>query len=249
MAHDVRYLAMEPASAGLGLGRPLARLLLIPAVLLTVIGGYVSWNWLDDHFFSIGLEDAGQTTVNEATLLESVRSFELVTRKDTFDTRSNTDFHQRLNLGVTKIGLPGFLAGQGLDVEADVTVSAGVDLSQVTASDIEVIQQGESAVVVVRIPEAQVTSTEIAPDSFDISTDKGLLNRLGGTVGLGGKDVRDGSVAAVADLAREEAISQGILERARADAREQLQAFLQSLPQPGEGTVTYLVEYAVPPAH
>ena len=251
MAEDVRYVAIQPAAAsgGFNPGRAASWLLLLSTLAMLIIGGFVSWRWFEEHLFGMGLEDAGTTTVDQATLLESVRSFELVTRKDTYDTRSNTDFHQRLNLGVAKVGLPGFIAGQELDVEAEVTVSAGVDLSQVRAEDIQVIQQGDDAVVVVRIPEAQLTSTEVNPDSFDISTGKGLLNRLGGAVGLGGPDVRDGALSAVTGLAREEALRGGILTQARSDARDQLQAFLQSLPQPGNGQVTYLVEYQAAPAH
>lgn len=250
MSEQVQYVpVVRSGGGGFNPGRIAGWVSLLGALVLLVIGGLVTWNWMDEHFFSIGLEDGGSTTVDQAVLLERVHAFELVTAKDTFDTRSNTDFHQRLNLGLTKFSLPGFVAGQELDVRAQVTVSAGVDMSQVTPQDIEVIQNGDGTVVIVRIPTAQITSTEVDPATFDISTGKGLVNKLGSTVGLGGQDVRDGAVQAVTSIATEEAVRGGLLNEASAEAKTRLQGFLQSLPQ-GEGSkVTYLVEYQAPPAH
>jgi hypothetical protein len=172
-----------------------------------------------------------------------------VTTRDTYDTNSNTEFHKRLNLGITKMDLPGFVAGEELDVSAQVTVAAGVDLSGIQPEDIEIIEQAGGAVVLVRIPEAQIMGTEIGADSFDISTSQGLLDRIGSTVGLGGRDVRDGSVAAVTSIAQEVAVRGGLLDEARVAARDQLQAFLQGLPQPEGGSVTYRVEFQAPAPH
>lgn len=246
MSQPVQYVPVLRAAGGFSPGRAAGWLSLLGATLLLILGGFASWNWLDDHFFSIGLEDAGSTTVNQADLLERVHAFELITAKDTYDTSSNTDFHQRLNLGLTKFNLPGFVAGQELDVRAQVTVSAGVDMSQVTPEDIQVIQNGNGTVVVVRIPQAQVTSTEVDPQTFDISTGKGLINKLGSSVGLGGHDVRDGALEGVTSIAREEAVRGGLLNEASAEAKARLQAFLQSLPQAEGSHVTYLVEYQAP---
>lgn len=214
----------------------------LSTLLVLTVGGYVGWNWMHDHIFSIGIEDAGQVTVNQASLLEQVRTFELVTVKDTYDSRSHTAFNKRLNAGFTKIGLPGWVAGQDLKVTAKVTVAGGVDMAQVRPEDIQVIQNGQDAVVVVRIPEAQVTSTEIDANSFDISTSAGILTRIGNTVGLGDRDVRDSAVGAVTNLARDQAVADGILAQAQQEARTRLQAFLQALPQSGPGHITYLVE-------
>ena len=218
-------------------------------ISFAALGAFLSWRWIDDNILSLGIEDAGTTTVNTAELAERVQSFELVTMKDTYDTRSNKDFHQRLNLGLTKVGLPGFIAGQELDVEARVRVSAGVDLSEVTPEDIEVIQNGDDAVVVVRIPEAQLTSTEVEAESFDIDTSAGLLTHFRNTIGLDGKDVRDDALESVTEVAREEALRSGITDEATRAAREQLQAFLQSIPQTGDGTTTYLVEVQPNPSN
>ncbi|MEO8541022.1 MAG: DUF4230 domain-containing protein [bacterium] len=245
MSENIHYIPSQPASALRPGGAPRWAGILV-LTTLAIIGGLVSWNWLDNHFFSIGLEDAGSTTVDQAVLLQRVQAFELVTAKDTYDTRSNTDFRQRLNLGVTKFKLPGFVAGQELDVKAEVTVSAGVDMAQISANDIEVIQQGTGSVVIVRIPQAQITSTEINPDSFDISTGKGLVTRFTSTVGLGGRDVRDGAVEAVTSIAQEEAVRGGLLNVASLEAKARLQNFLQSLPQDAKSNVTYLVEYQAP---
>ncbi len=222
----------------------------VVVLLFAVLGGFVAWRWVDGNLLGIGLEDAGATTVDEAQLVERVRAFELVTTRDTYDTRSNTDFHKRLNLGVKTFGLPGFLAGEELDVKAQVEVAAGVDLAGITPEDIEIIQQGgEGAVVVVRIPQAQILGTQIDPESFDISTDKGIMDRIGGSIGLGGKDVRDGAVGAVTSVAQDEAVRGGLLTEASLAAREQLQAFLQSLPQGDGQQVTYMVEFQAPLAH
>lgn len=221
----------------------------VVVLVFAVLGAFVAWRWVDGNLLGIGLEDAGQTTVDEAQLVERVKAFELVTTRDTYDTRSNTDFHKRLNLGVKTIGLPGFIAGEELDVKAQVEVAAGVDLAGITPEDIEIISNGDGSVVVVRIPQAQILSSQIDPDSFDISTGQGLLNRIGSSVGLGGKDVRDGAVGAVTSVAQDEAIRGGLLTEASVAAKEQLQAFLQSLPQ-GEGErVTYLVEFQAPLPH
>lgn len=248
MSEQVQYVpVVSSAGGGMSPGRIAGWVSLLGATLLLIVGGVVSWNWMDQHFFSIGLEDAGSTTVDEAVLLDRVHAFELVTAKDTYDTWSNTDFHQRLNLGLTKFNLPGFVAGQELDVRAQVIVSAGVDMAQVTPQDIEVIQNGDGTVVVVRIPQAQITSTEVDPESFDISTGKGFMNKLGSTVGLGGHDVRDGALEAVTSIATEEAVRGGLLTEASAEAKARLQAFLQALPQGPTGNVTYLVEYQAPP--
>jgi len=215
---------------------------------LAVVGGIFTWRWFDS-FGGVGIENAGSTTVDQAELVERVRAFELVTTRDTYDTNSNTEFHKRLNLGITKMDLPGFVAGEELDVSAQVTVAAGVDLSGIQSEDIEIIEQAGGAVVLVRIPEAQIMGTEIGADSFDISTSQGLLDRIGSTVGLGGRDVRDGSVAAVTSIAQEEAVRGGLLDEARVAARDQLQAFLQGLPQPEGGSVTYRVEFQAPAPH
>jgi hypothetical protein len=249
LSQDTEYIPVLRAGggAGLQLGNAAKWVTLIGALALLAIGGLTSWNWVHEHIFGIGVEDAGSTTVNQAVLIDRIHSFEMVTAKDTYDTSSNRDFHQRLNLGLTKFNLPGFVVGQELDVKAHVTVAAGVDLSQVGPEDLEIIQQDGGSVVVVRIPAAKVTSTEIDADTFNISTSKGLLNKLGSTVGLGGGDVRDGAVAAVTSLARDEAIREGLLTEAGAEARTRLQQFLQSLPQDQGSHVTYLVEFQAPP--
>lgn len=250
MSDNVHYIAVrQAATGGFSPGRAAGWLGLVGMSVFLLIGGFVTWQWVDHHILSLGIEDAGSTTVNQAELLDRVRTFELVTTKDTYDTNSNTDFHKRLNLGVTKIGLPGFVAGQELDVDAKVTVSAGVDMARITPDDIEVIQQGTGAVVVIRIPEAYITSTEIDPESFDISTSKGILTRFRTSIGFGEKDVRDGAVAAVTTLAREEAVRGGLLEEARLEAKNRLQGFLTALPQPAPGTVIYLVEFQAGPPH
>jgi hypothetical protein len=246
MSQEVQYIAVPAAGQALGIVRFAKSAAAVVAAALIVIGALVSWRWVDGAVFGVGIEDAGATTVDEAQLLERVRTFELVTTRDTYDTQSNTDFHKRLNLGVKQVGLPGFLAGEELDVKARVHVAAGVDLAAIGPEDLEVVSQGNGSVVVVRIPAAQIMSTEIDAESFDISTSQGLLDRIGSSVGLGGRDIRDGAVEAVTSIARQEAIASGLLDEASLAAREQLQGFLQALPQGQGERVVYLVEFAEP---
>ena len=245
VAEETMYVPVDSrhfSGGGFSPWRAAGWLMLLGTLAVMGLTAYVGWNLLDKYLFSVGIEDAGETTVDQAALLEQVQAFELVTLKNTYDTQSHTEFKQRLNAGITKIGLPGWVAGQELDVKAEVTVAAGVDLSLVRPEDIRVIQQGKDAVVVVRIPEANITSTEVNSETFDISTSAGLLTRFRRSIGLGEQDVRDPSVGMVTTLAREQAIRDGILGEATEEARARLQAFLQGLPQTGSGQTTYLIE-------
>ena len=220
------------------------------SALMLVVTGFISWHWLQNTVFDIGVHDAGQTQINQTALLEQVHSFQLVTTHNVYDTRSDTDFHKELNLGLTSFGIPGWVAGQSLDVSAKVDVAAGVDLAGVTPQDIEVIQQGKDAVVVVRIPQAQIASAEIDPASFDISTSSGILTKITRTVGLHEKDVRDLAPGAVTNLAKDQAVKDGIIDDASREARARLQAFLEALPQGANGGhITYLVEQQDAVAH
>ena len=224
-------------------------LLVISTLVLLLFGGWVGWRWANSNLFSLGVQDAGQVTVDRAQLLSSVQAFELTTVKNSYDSSSHTDFKKRLNAGFAKVPLPGWIAGEDMSVKAKVTVAAGVNLQQLTASDIEVVREGAEPVVVIRIPEATIQSTEIDGQSFNISTGSGLLTKVSQTVGLGGSDVRDGAVSSVTGAAQKQALDDGIISQATQEARAQLQAFLQSLPQPGGGVhVLYLVEIQQEPA-
>lgn len=85
--------------------------LVIAALVVLLIGGWVGWRWLEANVFNLGVEDAGQATVDRAELLSSVRAFELVTVKNGYDSNSHTAFKKRLNAGFTKLPLPGWVAG------------------------------------------------------------------------------------------------------------------------------------------
>ena len=61
-----------------------------------------------------------------------------------------------------------WLAGQKMEVNGKVTVTAGADLSQLKQEDISVTKQGDRVVVTVNVPAPQVFSAEPVANSIDI---------------------------------------------------------------------------------
>lgn len=217
------------------------------SVMLLVLASLVTWRWVDSNLLHWGVDDGQTETVNNAELLERIRAFELATVKQTHATQSRIEAEKVLNAGPMRVSLPGWAAGQKLDIRGRAIVTAGVDLSRVGTDDMEVIREGKETKVLIRLPAPEVLSTELAPNSLELNASSGVLTRIGQSIGVSEKDLRARAADQVMVAARENALQQGILDDAARESERRLQAFLQSLPQPG-GRVTYIVTVREPAA-
>lgn len=232
-------------SGGAAAGKAGVWFFMLAALLLFGLSAVVTWQWLDRNVLHWGVAEGRTETVNHAALLERVRAFELATVKHTYAGQAHVDATKMLNAGPVRLPLPGWAAGQQLDVTGKVTVTAGVDMSRVRPEDMQVTRQGKETRVLIRVPAPAVLSTELVPNSLDMSTSSGVLTRVGRAVGVHERDLRDRAADQVMLTARDTALQQGILDDAARETERRLQGFLQSLPQPG-GRVTYVVEVAPP---
>jgi hypothetical protein len=250
MLEDSQYVS-APDPVQQSDDRPLARrdgsiaragvwFFVIASFMLLALSGVATWRWVDRNLLHWGVSDGPTETVNHAELLERVRAFELVAVKHTYAGDAHVDLTKVLNAGPVRLSLPGWAAGQELDVTGKVAVSAGVDMSRVGPEDMQITQQGNDAHVVIRLPAPELLSAELVPNSLDMSTSAGLITRFRQRVGVEEDDLRDRAADEVILVAREAAIEQGILDDAARETERRLQSFLQSLPQPG-GRVTYTV--------
>jgi len=234
----------EPASRAAGArggGRAGAWLVVVAVVALLGVGGTVAWRWVDGNVLHWGVEDGRTQAVNHAELLRQVQAFELATVKNTYAGRAHVDADKVLSAGPKRLTLPGWVAGQELDVRATVTVTAGVDLSRVGPEDMEITRRGKDVHVLIRVPAPEVLSTELVPNTLDMSTSSGIITRVRRSVGLAEQDLRDRAADEVTDVARTTAVEHGILDDAARETERRLQGFLQSLPQTGSERVTYTV--------
>lgn len=211
------------------------------ALMLFSVGGVMTWRWVDSNLLRWGIEDGATTATDSARLIERVRAFELGTVKLTYAGKARIEAEKRVAAGPVRFGLPGWVAGQALDVTGDATVTAGIDLAGVAPEDMQITRQGKDVTVLIRLPAPRVLSTELVPNSLDMDTSAGVLTRIKQGVGLSEADLRDRAADQVVTAAREAAIQQGILTDAGREAERRLQAFLQSLPQTGSERVTYTV--------
>ena len=216
-------------------------LAVVAAVALLGVGGTVAWRWMDSNLLHWGVEDGRVQAVNHAELLRQVQAFELATVKNTYAGRAHVDAQKVLNAGPKHLTLPGWVAGQELDVKAGVTITAGVDLSRVGPDDMTVTRRGRDVQVLIRVPAPEVLSTELVPNSLDMSTSSGVITRMRRSVGFEEQDLRDRAADEVTQVARTTAVEQGILDAAARETERRLQSFLQSLPQTGSERVTYTV--------
>lgn len=214
----------------------------LASLLLLVLSSVIAWRWLDNNILHWGVAEGTTTEVNHAELLERVRAFELATVKHTYGGQAHVDANKVLNAGPARVSLPSWVAGQKLDVTGKVIVTAGVDLSKVKPEDMTVTREGKDTRVTIRVPAPEILSAELVPNSLDMSTSSGVITRLGQSVGVNEKDLRDRAADQVVLVAKESALEQGILDDASYEAERRLRAFLQSLPQGGDGRVTYVIE-------
>jgi hypothetical protein len=205
------------------------------------VGATAAWRWIDSNVLQWGVQDGRTVAVNQAELVRQVQAFELATVKNTYAGRAHVDADKVLRAGPKRLTLPGWVAGQELDVQARVTVTAGVDLSGVRPEDMEITRRGKDVQVIIHVPAPEVLSTELVPDTLDMSTSSGVITRVRRSVGLEEPDLRDRAADEVSQVARSTAVEQGILDDAARETERRLQRFLQSLPQTGSERVTYTV--------
>jgi hypothetical protein len=222
-------------------GLRMPSLFTIAALLAMAFSAFVGWRWFNGNVLSLGVHDGETTVINQAVLLEKVRAFEVVTIKHTYEANARLDASKDFNLGVTDLGLPSWLAGQKMDVNGKVTVTAGADLSQLKKEDISVARQGDRVVVTVNVPAPQVFSAEPVSNSIDIETSQGVLTRFRSRIGFSEKDLKDGALDRLVAVAKEGAVKNGLLNDAQRETQWRLEGFLNSLSPTGDARVTYVV--------
>lgn len=230
-----------PASTGLTPAKIGGLIILLTSMLLLGLSGLVAFRWIDGNLLHWGVEDAGEARVNHAELLARVRAFELATVKHTYASEAHIDVNKAFAAGPARISLPGWLAGQKLDVKGNVIVTAGVDLAGVRPEDMELTREGKTAMVLIKLPAAQVLSTQIEPNTLDMSTSAGALTRIKTQLGLSEEDLRDRAADELVTVAEATAVRGGLLAEATRETEQRLAAFLQSLPQGGDEKVTYVI--------
>jgi len=208
----------------------------VASVLFLGLAGLTTWRWLDNNLLHWGIEDGKTTEVNSAELLERVRAFELASIKHSYDGHARVQDDKQLRAGPASFSLPSVVAGQRLDVNGRVTVTAGTDLAKVRPEDMQVTRQGKEVRVLITVPAPEILSAELVPGTMDIDTGQGVLSRF-----LNNRDLRDQAADQLATVAKKSALEQGILDDAAHETEQRLQQFLNSLPQTGSDRVTYVV--------
>jgi hypothetical protein len=241
--HD-QHFVLVPAGARGGsnlLGTAIKLTLFLGLLFILGLSAYLTWQWFDRNFLHWGIEDSKVTRIEKTELVEKLRAFELVTVKYRYEATAGTDVDKSLRAGPASVGLPGWIAGQTMEVQGEVLVSAGVDLSTLMPEDIEVVQSGAETLVIIHLPEPRVTSTEILRGTFDVDTSQGLLTRAKSRIGLGEKDLRDEAPDRLVEAAQASAMQSGILVEAGQETRVRLGQFLQDVQQARGGSVVYEV--------
>jgi hypothetical protein len=219
----------------------------LASIMLLALASVVTWRWVNGNLLHWGIDDGTTQTVNGAELLERIRAFELATVKQTYASQTRIDADKVFNAGPVHVSLPGWAAGQRLDAKGKATITAGVDLARVRPEDMEVIRQGKDTQILIRVPAPEVLSAELVPNTLEFDASAGVLTRIGQSLGVSEADLRVRAADQVVLAARESALEQGILDDATRETERRLQAFLQSMPQPG-GRVTYIVTVREPAA-
>jgi hypothetical protein len=213
-------------------------ILLATAALLGA--GVLALRWTDAHLPHVALSGRETHTVNRTELVRQIRAFQLITAKQTYATHTEQTVSQTFSVGTSRVALPGWLASEQMRVEGQAQVLAGVDLSQVKPEDITVTGSGKNRSVQVAIPQAQVLSTELVPNTLHISTMAGVLPQLEWALGISDDQLRNRSADSLLQAGRQAAEQQGIETSAAAEAQQRLTSFLQALPADG-GHISYTV--------
>ncbi len=115
--------------------------------------------------------------------------------------------------------LPNFLVGDKLMLVAHGDVIAGVDLSQLQAADVSV----DGSHVVVRLPQAQVLSTRLD------NAHTRVYSRMTGVLVEADPNLESEVRRAAEDQFTEAALADGVLDKARQNARASVSALLRGL--------------------
>jgi hypothetical protein len=115
--------------------------------------------------------------------------------------------------------LPNFLVGDKLMLVAHGDVIAGVDLSQLQAADVSV----DGSHVVVRLPQAQVLSTRLD------NAHTRVYSRMTGVLVEADPDLESEVRRAAEDQFTQAALADGVLDKARQNARASVSALLRGL--------------------
>jgi hypothetical protein len=232
-----------------GTGLKAAALFFVVAALMFVaMTGFLAWRWADANLLHWGVEDGKTQELNHAELLQQIQAFELATVKQTYSGQAHVEAPKVLRAGPASWQLPGFVAGQELDANGKVIITAGVDLSKVRPEDMQVTRNGKDVHVTIRVPAPEILSTELVPNTLNMNASAGMITRVSQAAGLSEKDLHERAADQVTLIARDTALQQGILEIAARETEQRLQAFLQSLPATGSEKVTYSVVARQPSA-
>jgi hypothetical protein len=227
-------------------GLRMPSLFTIAALLAMAFSAFIGWRWFNGNVLSLGIHDGDTTVVNQALLLEKVRAFEIVSIKHTYQSNASINAAKDFNLGVTDVGMPSWLAGQKMQVNGKVQVTAGADLSQVKPEDIVVARQGKDVQVTIFLPSPQLLSAEPLANTVDIETSQGVLTRMRTRIGLSEKDLKDNALDRLIAVAKDGALKNGLLNDAQRETQWRLEGFLNSLPRTGDSHVTYIVKVRQP---
>ena len=256
---------MKPISGGEGVSDATQYILVSPAqmrkapggiwsmikagVFVGVLGfmlfsGFLVYRWMDENLLHWGIDTTSVSETNTTDLVMKLQAFEVVTIKHQYAASTEIDVNKGLAAGPLRTSVPGWLAGQEMKVDGQVLVAAGVDLSQLRPEDIIVTESELGTEVLVRVPAPFVTSTEIVPGSLDMDTSKGLITKVRTNVGLSERDLRDEAGDAIAQAARNRAVTDGLLIEAAFETKRRLESFLNGLPQSSGQKTFYRVEVA-----
>lgn len=218
----------------------------LAALVLFGLSSVIAWRWLDANVLHWGVGEGTTTEVNQAELLERVRAFELGTVKHTYRGNAHIEAGKVLNAGPARVSLPGWVAGQSLDVKGNAIVTAGVDLAKVRPEDMQVTRQGRETRVILTLPSPEILSAELVPNTLDMDTGSGFITRITSSLGISEKDLRDRAADQVIAVSKESALERGILDDAARESEQRLQRFLNSLPQSDGERVVYIVQTRAP---
>lgn len=179
------------------------------AALLVVIGVVRAfWGLLTP--FDLG---RGPYAERGTTVVESLRDLSELTTVEAVEATTIEKGNDR--------GILNFLAGDRLAMLVVARVGAGVDLTQLTAEDVEIDPDTDTASL--RLPEPTITYVEIDEDATRVyDRDTGIFTR-------GDPELESEARRIASDVLERDAVGAGLLDEARRSTRTALGDFLRAL--------------------